>query len=63
MRSQKQRPKRLRPKELLSDALVCIGAAAVAVGAALIYLPAGVMIGGVGAIWIGWLIARGGGGA
>lgn len=62
MQSKNQQPRRLRPKELLSDALVCIGAAAVAVGAGLIYLPAGVMIGGFGAIWIGWLIARGGGG-
>lgn len=48
-------------RELCSDALVVIGAAAVAVGIGLIYLPAGIIAGGLLAIGIGWQLSQGGG--
>lgn len=50
-----------KKRERLSDLLVFAGVAAVAAGTAMIYLPAGVILGGLGAIWIGWQIAKGGG--
>ena len=50
----------LKKKEVLSDLLVFLGVAAVAAGAAMIYLPAGVILGGFGAIWIAWQLSRGG---
>ena len=48
-------------RELLSDVLAVGGAMTVAVGIGMIYLPAGVIAGGLGAVLFGWLIARGGG--
>ncbi len=50
----------MKKKEALSDLLVFLGVAAVAAGAAMIYLPAGVILGGFGAIWIAWQLSRGG---
>ena len=50
----------MKKKEVLSDLLVFLGVSAVAAGAAMIYLPAGVILGGFGAIWIAWQLSRGG---
>lgn len=50
----------MKKKEVLSDLLVFLGVAAVAAGTAMIYLPAGVILGGFGAIWIAWQLSRGG---
>lgn len=50
----------MKKKEWLSDLLACAGVAAIAAGAGLIYLPAGVILGGLGAIWIAWQLSRGG---
>lgn len=50
----------LKKKEVLSDLMVFLGVSAVAAGAAMIYLPAGVILGGFGAIWIAWQLSRGG---
>lgn len=50
----------MKKKETLSDLLVCAGVAAIAFGAGMIYLPAGLIVGGLGAIWVAWQLARGG---
>ena len=50
----------MKKKETLSDLLVCAGVAAIAAGAGMIYLPAGLIVGGLGAIWVAWQLSRGG---
>ena len=47
-------------REILSDALMACGAAAVSFGISLIHVAAGVVAGGVLAIAYGWLIGLGG---
>lgn len=41
------------------DALMIGGATAVSCGLGLVYLPAGIVVGGVFALVAGWLLARG----
>ena len=53
----------MKKREVLSDLLAGGGVAAVAAGAGLIYLPAGLIVGGFGAIWVAWQLMRGGGAA
>ena len=50
----------MRRKDWLAVALLAAGLLAVAAGVAMIYLPAGVILGGFGAIWIAWQLSRGG---
>ena len=47
-------------REIASDVLTVAGAAAVAVGVSLIYIPAGIIVAGAAAVLIGWAISGGG---
>jgi hypothetical protein len=42
----------------LPDALMVVGASAIAYGAGLVYLPAGFVVGGGFALAAGWLLSR-----
>lgn len=47
-------------REVISDALLIGGGAAVSVGVGMFHIAAGVIVGGLMAIAFGWLIAQGG---
>lgn len=49
-----------KKREIISDCLMVCGGIAVSIGVGLIYLSAGVIVGGVLAIAYGWLVGRGG---
>ena len=42
----------------LPDALMIVGATAVSTGVGLVYMPAGLMVGGLFLLGAGWLLAR-----
>jgi hypothetical protein len=44
------------PARLIPDALILLGLTAVALGAGLIYLPAGLVVGGAAAVGLGWVL-------
>ena len=52
-----KKPLREIVSELISDFLIVAGIAGVAVGAGMIYPPAGYLVGGVGLIALGFLVA------
>lgn len=48
-----------RPREIVSDCLMTVGAIAVSIGIGLIHIASGIIAGGVLAVLYGWLIAKG----
>ena len=49
-----------RAAGLVPDALLIGGAGAVSFGAGMVYLPAGWIVGGLFALAVGWMAAKGG---
>ena len=52
--------KKLNRREFISDVLLVAGGAAVSIGASVIHLAAGLIVGGLLAMGFGWLVALGG---
>ena len=52
--------KKRNGREILSDVLLVAGGTAVSIGAGMVCIAAGVIVGGVLAMAFGWLIALGG---
>lgn len=52
--------KKRNGREILSDVLLVAGGTAVSIGAGVIHMAAGLIVGGLLAIAFGWLIALGG---
>ena len=52
--------KKRNGREIISDVLLVAGGTAVSIGAGMVYIAAGVIVGGVLAMAFGWLIALGG---
>lgn len=52
--------KKRNGREIISDALLVAGGTAVSVGAGVVHIAAGLIVGGLLAMCFGWLIALGG---
>ena len=52
--------KKRNGREIISDVLLISGGTAVSIGAGMVHLAAGLIVGGVLAMAFGWLIALGG---
>lgn len=52
--------KKRRRREIASDVLLVAGGSAISIGAGVIHIAAGLIVGGVMAIAFGWLISLGG---
>lgn len=52
--------KKRKGREVISDVLLVAGGSAVSIGAGVIHIAAGLIVGGVLAMAFGWLIALGG---
>lgn len=52
--------KKRNGREIISDVLLVAGGTAVSIGAGIVHLAAGLIVGGVLAMAFGWLIALGG---
>lgn len=52
--------KKRKGREIISDVLLVAGGSAVSIGAGVVHIAAGLIVGGVLAMAFGWLIALGG---